>query len=115
MSIGFAIPLHRILKGCAFVESIPAEMLDAKKTVDVTHPYLRPEFHRCVLLPPNNGPDPRLTQTDDAILDPIGSHLIHSPLLINQESDHPQPFQFPPRQYLFPFVRMLPDHSVDGL
>jgi uncharacterized protein (UPF0248 family) len=23
MSIGFAIPLHRILKGCAFVESMP--------------------------------------------------------------------------------------------
>ena len=63
--IGFAVGLHRILERVAFVERVPAEMLDPQKSVDIAHPDLRAEFNRSILLPPHNGTHPGLTETDD--------------------------------------------------
>ena len=71
--VGFAVGLHRILERVALVERVPAEHLDSQKAVDVAHRNLRAEFNRGVLLPPHNGTHPGLTETDDAIVDPVAA------------------------------------------
>ncbi len=68
MTIFFPMHFHGILGLCRFIEGVPSEVFDPQESVHFVHLFLRAELYFRVLLSSNDRTNPRLTQTDNALV-----------------------------------------------
>ena len=59
------VVFYGFLKSCAFIKGAPAQIFYLEISVYITHLHLGPKLDFRILLSTNNGPYPKLRETDD--------------------------------------------------